>query len=283
MRPLIRYHGGKWKLAPWIISMMPKHRVYVEPFGGAASVLLRKPRCYAEIYNDLDDEIVSLFRVCREDGENLKRVLSLTPFSRTDYLEAWLPADNALEQARRTVIRAYMGFGSAAATKGRSVNQKGRRGLAQTGFRSNSNRLGTTPAQDWANFPKALDAIIERLQGVVIECRDASIVMGTHDTEDCLHFVDPPYVSETRDIGGDYRHEMTDVQHVELAQFLSTLKGMVMLCGYPSPLYERLYEGWKFKDKAAFADGARERTERVWFNDAAYRGIAQQTMSFEVG
>ncbi len=276
-RPLIRYHGGKWKLAPWIISLMPKHRVYVEPYGGAASVLLRKPRCYAEIYNDLDDEIVSLFRVCREQGEDLKRVLALTPFSRTDYLEAWLEADNALEQARRTVIRAYMGFGSAAATKARSANQK-RGGLAQTGFRSNSNRSGTTPAHDWANFPKHLDAIIERLQGVVIECRDATVIMETHDCEDCLHFVDPPYVSDTRDAGGDYRHEMTDTQHVALAQTLSNLKGMVMLCGYPSNLYLSLYAGWKFKDCKAFADGARERVERIWFNDAAFAGIAQGDM-----
>ena len=61
------------------------HRVYIEPFGGAASVLLQKPRSYAEVYNDLDGEVVNLFRVTRDTGEELQRVLALTPFAREEY------------------------------------------------------------------------------------------------------------------------------------------------------------------------------------------------------
>jgi len=56
-RPLIRYHGSKYRLAPWIISFFPPHRVYVELFGGGGSVLLRKVRVHEEIYNDIECHI----------------------------------------------------------------------------------------------------------------------------------------------------------------------------------------------------------------------------------
>lgn len=269
-RPILRYHGGKWLLAPWILAHFPAHRVYVEPFGGAASVLLQKKRSYAEVYNDLDGEVVSLFRVVRDRGEELKRLLELTPFSRTDYLEAWHPSDDPLEQARRTVIRSFMGFGSAAVTKTRAPNSTTRGGLAQTGFRANSNRSGTTPAQDWRNYPDCLVAIIERLRGVVIENKPAPEVITHHDTTETLYYVDPPYVPETRDAGSDYRHEMTVDEHRALAEQLHGVKGMVVLSGYPSELYDReLYPDWHSIQREAHADGARDRVEVLWFNRAA--------------
>src|SRR5580700_10041608 len=161
-RPLVRYHGGKWKLSPWIISHFPAHKVYVEAYGGGGSVLIRKPRSYGEIYNDLDGEMVNLFSVARDRGSELVGLLELTPFSRTDFLEAWEPSADSLEQARRTVIRSFIGFGSSAITKMRAVHQTSRGGLAQTGFRSNSNRSGTTPAHDWKCYPSCLVDVIER-------------------------------------------------------------------------------------------------------------------------
>lgn len=258
-RPILRYHGGKWMMAPKIIGHFPAHRCYVEPFGGGASVLLRKPRTYAEVYNDLDGEIVNLFRVVRDHGEDLRRVLELTPFSRTEFFESYEPCDDPIEQARRTTVRSFMGFGSASASGNK------------TGFRANSSRSGTTPALDWRNYPGTLGLTIERLRGVVIENRDAMEVMSQHDGPQTLHYVDPPYPHSTRSTGADmkgYKHEMTDQQHRDLAAFLHTMTGMVIVSGYACDLYDKeLYPDWKRVDFRALADGARERTEVIWMRN----------------
>lgn len=253
-RPVLRWHGGKWLLSPWIIQHFPKHRVYVEPFGGAASVLMRKPRSYAEIYNDLDDEVVNLFRVLRSDrGAELVEALRLTPFAAAEFVDAYARDGDDLERARRTIVKSFMGFGSNA------IHRK-------SGFRSNNSRSGTTPARDWVNYPDSLAVVIERLRGVVILNRDAFKVMESHDGPDTLHYVDPPYLAETRDVGTDYAHEMTDDQHGALLAFLRTLKGHVVLSGYPHPSYDEALQGWTRIDRKALADGARERTEVLWVN-----------------
>lgn len=253
-RPLVRYHGGKWRLAPWIISQFPAHRVYVEPFGGAASVLIRKRRSHAEIYNDLDGEIVNLFRVARDQGAALQRSLELTPFSRLEFETSYDSSADSLEQARRTVVRAFLGFGSNAHAR-------------PTGFRADSNRSSTTPAMDWRHYPAKFGALIDRLRGVVIENRPAHQVMAAHDEADCLHYVDPPYVSSTRDRGADYRHEMSDSDHRELATFLQDLRGMVVVSGYDSSLYEELYAGWRRIERKALADHGSTRTEVLWLRN----------------
>ncbi len=250
-RPIVRYHGGKWMLAPWIISHFPAHRIYVEPFGGGGSVLLRKPRARAEVYNDLDGEIVNLFRVARDQGEALRCALELTPFARAEFAISYEPSADPLEQARRTVVRAFMGFGSNSHNK-------------VTGFRSNSNRSGTTPAMDWSHYPAKFGAIIERLQGVVLENRDALEVIRIHDSPATLHYIDPPYLAATRNAGDDYRFEMDDAAHIRLSEVLHDLKGAVIVSGYPSMLYDDLYVGWDRAERASLADGARPRTEVLY-------------------
>lgn len=257
-RPVLRWHGGKWLLAPWILSHFPKHQVYVEPFGGAASVLLRKERSYAEIYNDLDGSVVNLFRVLRsEKARELVEALKLTPFARDEFAGAYEESDSELERARKLVIRSFMGFGS-----------NGHNRI--TGFRANSNRSGTTPAHDWVNYPDNLAVIVERLKGVTIENRDAKQVMAQHDAAATLHYVDPPYVFATRDNASpDYAHELTDDQHIEMLTFLRGLRGMVVLSGYPSEIYDEALADWQRIERKALADGARERTEVLWINPSA--------------
>lgn len=250
-RPIVRWHGGKWKLADWIISHFPQHRIYVEPFGGGASVLLKKPRSYAEVYNDMDGEIVNLFKVMRDMGDDLKEKVIMTPFAKDEFVGSYEPDGDPLEQARRTLVRSFMGFGS------NSHNRK-------TGFRSNANRSGTTPAHDWMNYPDKMPNLIDRLRGVVIENGDAVKIMQQHDSVQTLHYVDPPYVMETRDKGNDYRFEMNDDDHVALAESLKRLQGTVILSGYRCDMYDELYSDWARIDRKAHADGARNRVESLW-------------------
>lgn len=260
-RPALRYHGGKWRLAPWIISQFPPHRTYVEPFGGGASVLLRKPRSYAEVYNDLDGEIVRFFRVlqCPDSSAELIRRIRVTPFARDEFNAAYEPSDCHIEEARKLLIRSFMGFGS-----------DGHNDARNTGFRANSNRSGTTPARDWVNLPNSHQHLCDRLMGVVIENRDALEVMAQHDGPDTLHYVDPPYVHSTRaGHNKQYRYEMTDEAHIALLSFLKGLQGAVILSGYRCDLYDDHLQDWRRIDRIALADGARERTESLWLNTKA--------------
>ncbi|AMG45508.1 DNA methyltransferase [Achromobacter xylosoxidans] len=264
-RPLIRYHGGKWRLAPWIIQHLPPHRCYVEPFGGAAGVLLQKARAYAEVYNDLDGDIVNLFRVLRdpEGSSRLIALISLTPYARDEFDGAYEPHPDPVERARRTIIRASMGFGSAGATKG------------TTGFRIDTRRRYGTAQQLWAEYPDTLGPVIRRLAGVMIENRPALEVIKQHDAPDTLFFVDPPYIHETRYAGAKYgryyEHEMSDQDHQELLGQLHAVRGMVALSGYPSALYQDALSDWATTTTTARISAARGtgvRTECLWLNPA---------------
>lgn len=269
-RPALRYFGGKWRMAPWIISNFPNHRIYCESFGGGASVLLQKPRAYGEIYNDLDGEVVNVFRVLQRHYRRFKRLIEVTPFARDEMELAYDHVKDPVERARRTIIRSFMGFGSDSVTRG-----------ARTGFRSNSNRSGTTPAHDWASWPWQIDAFHARLSGVVIENRDATEVMASQDSPDTLHYLDPPYVHATRSGGYSsehgYRHEMSDKDHERLATFVAQLTGMVIISGYDHPIYQAL--GWSSRQALARTfhkdNKGADRTEYLWLNDAAMRAQIQ--------
>lgn len=275
-RPVLRYHGGKWRLAPWIISHFPPHRIYTEVYGGGASVLMRKSVSFAEVYNDIDDRLVNVFRVLRhpKKAAELTRLLALTPFARVEFDRSYLPdTDDDVELARRTIIMSFMGFGSDSIGRG-----------YRTGFRAKSNRSGTTPAHDWANYPSNVKHFIERLRAVVIENQPAVEVLRRFDEIDTLHYVDPPYVHDTRSssVGRHgYRHEMTDEQHRALAEVLHGLRGMVLLSGYQGGLYDTLYGDWRSVSVDTFADGANPRVETLWMNAACAAAQRQVQLPME--
>jgi DNA adenine methylase len=277
------------------MGYFPKHRIYVEPFGGAGSMLVRKDRAYAEVYNDLDEVVVNLFRVLRDEAKATRLVeqLRLTPFARREFVAALDAAEDDVERARHLIIRSFMGFGSNAHSASPVVDRNGFKTYTRpkqeadayrsTGFRANSNRSGTTPAHDWANYPDALALIVDRLRGVTVENRPAMDVMKQHDGAATLHYVDPPYMPDTRSPANKYdlkhrmyRHELTPDDHRELLTFLRSLEGLVVLSGYPHPLYDELLQDWRRETCAAMADGARPRTEVLWLNPACAQALDRE-------
>lgn len=265
-RPVLRWHGGKWLLAPWVIEHFPRHKIYCEPFGGAASVLLRKPRIVAEVYNDLDDKVVSLFQLLQDVGAaaELHRRLELTPFARSVFLDSYSPAADEIDAAHKLIVRAFMGHGSDSVTR-----------TCRTGFRGKLSNGRAFPSQAWSNYVQCIPEFVARLQGVLIERDDAKAVMRRADSRQTLHYVDPPYLHSTRSSvmtrskkTHGYTHELTTEQHKELLTFVKTLTGMVVISGYPSTLYDRALKRWRRLETPALADGALPRTEVLWLNPA---------------
>lgn len=256
-RPALRYHGAKFRLASWLLQFFPTHECYTEAYGGAAGVLLQKRRSRAEVYNDLDDDVVNFFHVLRDPRLCALLVQSciLTPYSRAEFEEAWERSHDPVERARRLAIRSQMGFGSAGATKG------------TTGFRYDTKREYGTAQQEWAIYPSAIAAAGMRLVGVLIENQAALRVLTDHDGPETLHFVDPPYQQSLRIMSSGkercYRYEMTDSQHRELLEHLRGLQGMVVLTTYPSDLYERVLKDWSCFATKARASAGRGGTSRI--------------------
>jgi DNA adenine methylase len=275
MRPALRYYGGKWKLAPWVIAHFPPHRIYLEAYSGGASVLLQKPRVYGEILNDLDDQVTNVFRVLRDPAlaAALKEAVGLTPFARSEFEAAYSWSDDPVEQARRAIVRSFMGFGSNGFHGKRGMRTMASPWRSSTGFRSDAKRSGSTPAKDWSTWPESIPAFTERLRGVVIENRDGLELLVQHDSADTLHYLDPPYLMSTRSSKGKYTHELDEDGHRRLAEVATGLEGHVVISGYPSALYEDLYRGWIRVERAAMADGSRARTEVLWLSPSSARAL----------
>lgn len=278
-RPVLRYYGGKWSLAPWILTFFPEHGVYVEPMGGAGSVLLRKEPAKIEVYNDLDGEMVNLFRVLRDEmtASRLYEALALTPYASEEFFAAYEPIAEPVERARRTIIRGLMGHGSSGAN-----------GVKKTGFRRPCGNE-FSPASDWANWREQIPAFASRLSGVIIESIDALKLLDQYDAPAALFYVDPPYPVSTRGrayegcprhAGVDvvYRHDMReDDEHRALAEALHKCAGMVVLSGYPCDLYDlELFPDWERMERSHFADSRLERTEVVWLNPACANALREQ-------
>lgn len=229
-------------------------------------MLMLKPPAFQEIYNDLDEELVSLFEVLRDRKQafELRRKVRLTPFARLEYARAYKPSADPVERARKLMIRSFMGF----ACKGH---------WQRSGFNSAEKLAWTSHSGCWATFPEMIPSFTKRLEGVILECRAAEGIIARLDTPDTLFYVDPPYLRATRYKDAAYHFEMTDADHTRLAEQLHSLKGMVLISGYPSELYDQeLYADWQRVTTKSYASRAREREEVLWINPPCSERLEQE-------
>jgi DNA adenine methylase len=262
----VAWYGGKMYYARWIIERFADHRVYVEPFGGAANVLLRKIKSQVEIYNDLDSRIVNFFRVLRDPVkyEEFQRQCVLTPYSREEFVKLIGEPEPAgeVDRAWWFFIRCRQALGGLGMTKltpnSWSASIRTRRNLPEG-------------VSKYLSAIDGLDNIVTRFREVMIECKPAVEVLTKFDSPETLFYVDPPYLPETRHAGlaATYKSEMTRKDHEDLLKVIRKIKGKVLLSGYDSPMYSKALKSWNRAEhvgKSHLTNSGQTRVEVLWMN-----------------
>lgn len=260
MRPVLKYPGSKWNIAGKLAILVPEHHSYLEPYFGSGALLFHKPPSAIETVNDLDSEVVNLFRCIQKDSERLSRLVMTTPYSREAYDRQFTAAPEELyasdfQKAAGFLIRCWQGYGY-------------RTGGAKVGWRNDvQGRERAYALRDWYRLPERIIDITERLRMVQIENRPALEVIKRFDYGNVFIYLDPPYLIGTRSGGRkQYRHEMTDVEHEDLLKVLVSLRAKVMVSGYESDMYNDYLSGWQKMHFNSCAEQGKPRTETVWMN-----------------
>jgi DNA adenine methylase len=257
IKPILKYPGAKWNLAPWIISHFPAHAHYVEPFFGSGAVFFNKKPAKHEVINDLSGDVVNLFRVIREDGERLAALIEMTPWAREEYELSYQACDDPMERARRFVVRAWQGHGSIGAS---GV------GSWRNDVKRNGQGKGSGCVPRWQDIPDDILPCIFRLARTVIDCADAVTFILQFAASDVLIYADPPYPKGERKDRLYLVDSMTDADHALLLDALDAHPGPVILSGYHCALYDDRLAHWHTREKQAQAEKGNTRTEVLWLN-----------------
>ncbi len=239
IRPIVKYHGGKGRIFPWIIGQFRPHRVYLEPFGGAASVLLNKPRSEAEIYGELEPCMFNLMRTVQTDFDTFFKAVEAIPYNKDSFLHHKAQYENNTPDNTTHAVSFYV------------AKRMSRGGLCER-FSWSKRMYSTGPAEEhcWRTALVNLSKVHERLQGVTILNENAfDLIPKYADAPDCLMYLDPPYLLSTRVYKKAYDHEFDNADHQRLADLIVPAKSMVLLSGYDSTEYQNWFGGWRRSGK----------------------------------
>lgn len=252
MKPVLRYPGSKWNIADWIISHMPPHVHYLEPYFGSGAVLFRKPRSKIETINDLNGDVVNLFKVLRDRPEELAAAIHMTPWAREEYRMGYERTVDDFENARRFIVRCWQAYGT--------------RLNASSGWKNEGcGAQGKIVIHVWRDLPKRILAVAERLRGVQIECAPAIDVIQRLAGSHVLIYADPPYLN----VAPLYAEKTSVEEHGEMLGVLKDFPGPVLLSGYENDLYADELGEWTRYHRSANADGGAARVETLWLNPVA--------------
>lgn len=262
---ILHYPGSKWSMASWIISHMPEHKTYLEPFFGSGAVFFNKPKSSIETINDMDSSVVNLFKVIRDNPEKLAKGIEWTPFSREEYYFSYeFETGNELEDARRFLVRCWQAIGAKTSDR--------------TGWRSLISSNGPDVAKEWSKLPEKIIIVAKRLKEAQIEHQPAVKLLERYQRKEVLIYADPPYILETR-TKRHYKHEMTIEDHIELLDILDQHPGPVILSGYAHQVYDERLIHWQRVTMEVAAEAGAKRQEVLWINSiAAVQGSFQGSL-----
>lgn len=273
LRSPIMWVGGKARLLPWLLPLLEACpcRVYVEPFGGSAAVLLNRPRAHHEVYNDLDQSLANFMLCVREHPAELARLIAGLPYCRSHFEaeQEWLRLGcpgrmTDLQRAARWWWIGLSGYG----------------GQLTAGW---GTRVGENNQQVLAGRVAGLTRASARLAGVTIESRGFAEIIAAYDSPWTLFYCDPPYVGTEDAYHGAPR--FGEPEHRELARLLGGIAGQAAVSYYPCALVDELYPAprWTRHEKRwhTSLSNARstEQPERVELLLTSYRPPAQASLA----
>jgi len=261
LRGLCKYYGGKQRLAKYIIPHLPSHTEYYELFGGAGSVLVNKKPSKFELYNELDDRMYNLMCQVQCNSDYLIKELKKVEFSLETFKDACDKIKNC-QLGYEESIYFYI------------VKNMSRCGIGESGSFSPDRENGHDKTNAWNTAIDNIKNVSKRLKDVKLKNYNALEFLDDNSFyKNSLIYLDPPYVASTRKSSNNYKYEMTNDQHIEMATKLNKLNCKIVISGYESDLYNNLYKDWrkiqiKSKNYAGNQSGTRlDKVEVLWIKD----------------